>query len=331
MSRPDPADESKIIDLRQLGALIDPAAPPPASQSAAALPTFGADQLNRPAPRPLLPAVLPSVVTAPTLAPAVAPPATGRGTTFLLVAIGLLTIAVVALAYHVVIAAPTQTIIREEVVMAPSVAAVEVAKDPTPTRSPRAEDPPVEVTASTPVDSEAEPEAAPAADLPRTRRSQARDRKAGRAERREARNEPKPAPNAQPSSVAKSRNVEIPPECVIDPKACGLGGPKVPPPGKPTDVSKPLPTKLSQAAVRTGIGKVKADAKACRSKYGGTTGEKVQVKLTISGATGRVTKAAPVSPHAGTPLGGCVAAALRRAQFGRFTATVQGVQYGVRL
>ncbi|MEM6990408.1 MAG: hypothetical protein AAF721_07925 [Myxococcota bacterium] len=345
VSPSDPADESKIIDLRQLGALIDPgqAAPTPvrASQSAVALPSFGATQLNRPAPRPLVPSLPTAPIAPPVPAPAVAAPRRGRSTSILMGAIGLLTAAVVGLAYYVVIETPTQTIVRETIVAAPAVAATELTKDDAPEAEAVAPAPNREelVAAATPPeetpsdDNAALPRDASKRDKPRGTRRRGRDtRKTPRATSTPP--VTKTRETTPPKTRAPKTDSHIPAECVIDPTGCGLGGTTGRDRGKPGPTKKPeaeLPKKLSPAAVRSGIASVKAEAKACRSKYGGTAGEKVAVKLTISGATGRVTKAAPVAPHAGTPLGGCVAAALKRAQFGHFTATVQGVQYGVRM
>jgi len=334
VSRPGQLDESKIIDLRQLGALVDTGSAPSgaAAESALALPTFGPDRLNpaRPLHAPTFSADS-RLISAPIATVPVALPNSAPGTTILMAAVCVLTTVVVGLAYYVIISDPGQTIVREPVLaVAPAVAEKDEPK--------RQRDTPTDAAA---VLSHSEGEAdQPDADpdaKPEDKRLAA-SAKAPRRTGRNRRGQPKrtQAPLAAPSEPRKTapRNSkhasDVPAECVIDPASCGLGTGRDnrPPPPKP---AVDLPEKLGESALRKGMAKVKSKAKACRSRYGGSAGEKVQVKLTISGGTGRITKAAPIGPHAGTPLGGCVAAALKRAEFPRFGASVQGVRYGVRL
>lgn len=90
------------------------------------------------------------------------------------------------------------------------------------------------------------------------------------------------------------------------------------------------PQRLSMSQVRAGIAPRKRAAVACGERHG-ARGERVLVKLSISGATGKVTSATAVGEHAGTDVGRCVADALGRAVFPRFEKTSMGVQYPVRL
>ena len=327
MSSPKRTEQSSIIDIRKLGALIDDA--PPASsrvvrpsESAVSLPTFGAEQLTR----PLAPAPKPDAPPPPVLA---APPRSPE-TTMLLVAIGTLAIVVAGLAYYVAIRPAPQTIVRETVptvAAAPAVAAAEAPKreDPVAVGAVLERDEPKDESTEEPEEEstdEATPETTKA-----QRRSQPRKR-----DRIPTKSEPVEAkpPKPTPTKTKPPKNDHLPAECVIDPEGCGLGSK----PGidKPTkkDKAEDLPEKLGQPAVRKGLSKVKATAKQCGSRHG-VTGQTVHVKLTLRGSTGQVTQATPMKPHAGTAVGSCVAAALKKAQFDRFGASVQGVQYGVRL
>ena len=334
VSRPGQSDESKIIDLHQLRAVVESG--PGAAESAVALPTFGPDRLNP--SRPLLPPSLSPaerLISAPIAEVTAVPPRTAPDARLLVSVVCMLAAVVVGLAYYVIISDPGQTIVREQVVaVAPSVAAIEAPK-----RERRgtaaaaliaepADDAQGESTPTDPEPAEVTPESEISAQ-PRRRSGRSRGN-AKRPQRSDAAPSPSaatPRPKAQGGS---KRDASVSPECVIDPASCGLGAPRDTTP-RPTKATTDLPEKLGESALRQGMAKVKAKAKACRAQFGGSAGEKVEVKLTISGSTGRVTKAAPIGSHAGTPLGGCVAAALKRAEFARFGASVQGVRYGVRL
>lgn len=123
-------------------------------------------------------------------------------------------------------------------------------------------------------------------------------------------------------------------DCILDPSKCGTpkktgGGSSGGTSGGSTDPS--APEKLSATDIKNGMAAVKDSAKACGPKHGGKPGEKVTVKLSFSGATGTVTKATPQPPHDGTPLGNCVAAALKNAKVIKFKAASQGASYGVTM
>jgi predicted Zn finger-like uncharacterized protein len=124
-------------------------------------------------------------------------------------------------------------------------------------------------------------------------------------------------------------------DCILDPSKCGAakksgggtsGGTTS---GGSTDPG--APEKLSATDIKAGMSGVKDAAKACGPKHGAKPGEKVTVKLSFSGATGTVTKATPLDPHAGTPLGNCVAAALKNAKVIKFKTASQGASYGVTM
>lgn len=124
-------------------------------------------------------------------------------------------------------------------------------------------------------------------------------------------------------------------DCILDPSKCGSakktsggssGGSTS---GGSTDPG--APEKLSATDIKAGMAGVKDAAKACGPKHGAKPGEKVTVKLSFSGATGTVTKATPLDPHTGTPLGNCVAAALKNAKVIKFKTASQGASYGVTM
>ncbi len=102
------------------------------------------------------------------------------------------------------------------------------------------------------------------------------------------------------------------------------------PPSAPPSGTALVPS-LTQQQIKDGIGAVKADAKACGRRHGALPGDKVGVKLSISGADGRVTRAVALGKHHGTPLGKCVAEALSQARFPRFEKASIGVQYPVTM
>lgn len=333
VTRPSRTDSSAIIDLRKLSALVEPAPARPTPSvpvsDRTALPTFGGGQLNRPTVPPALTVPAP----APAMPPAVAAPRRAPDTTLLLMAICALALIVVALAAYVVVSGPNQTIIRERVAVAaaPSVGALDPqpASAPAITATPVDEDSAPDTPTAVSLDAAELPPEPAAVGTPRPR-ARTRTRPTERPRHTATPDRLDPPTRSQPRAGSRA---DIPAECVIDPTNCGLGTKPAKPikPPRDTKPERDLPVKLSAATIRTALAKVKANAKSCRAKFGGTAGEQVRVKLTIDGASGRVTKAAPIDPHTGTALGGCVASALKQAQFDRFGASVQGVQYGVRL
>jgi predicted Zn finger-like uncharacterized protein len=141
------------------------------------------------------------------------------------------------------------------------------------------------------------------------------------------------ASSSTPTPAAKDDDIPI--ECVLDPKSCKNGKPKAPSSSSSSSTTPKadpsLPASLTQPEVRNGINPHKAAAKTCGSKHGAKAGEKVTVKLSISGSSGTVSSASAMGKHAGTPLGNCVAAALKKATFKKFQKTSIGVQYPVTL
>ena len=98
---------------------------------------------------------------------------------------------------------------------------------------------------------------------------------------------------------------------------------------KPADSS--LPETLTGPDIKAGVAPHKAAAKACGPKHGAAPGESVKVKLSISGSTGTVSSSSAVGKHAGTPLGNCVAAALKNATFKKFQKASIGAEYPITM
>jgi hypothetical protein len=126
---------------------------------------------------------------------------------------------------------------------------------------------------------------------------------------------PPRSPSATPRPSAKKRPAER-----------AAAPTPTPPPSTPE-----LRESLTASEVRNGIEPIKEKAKACGASHGALPGEKVVVKITIAGATGRVTYAGALHRHRGTPLGQCVADAFHEATFPKFAKTSIGVQYPVRM
>ena len=128
-------------------------------------------------------------------------------------------------------------------------------------------------------------------------------------------------------------------DCILDPAACGVTpGSKPGPTPKPKQATSARApdqpsgrTTLAPVDVRTAIAPVKSAAKACGLTHGAASGEKVGIKLSIDGQSGRVTQATPQSPHGSDALGRCVAGALRGARFPTFAKPSMGLLYRVTM
>lgn len=121
-------------------------------------------------------------------------------------------------------------------------------------------------------------------------------------------------------------------DCLLDPSAPGCAEKTAP---KPKTSSEPavdpnLPAKLTPAELRDGFHAVKDNAKACGPRYGASAGTKVRVKVSISGATGKVISARPENAE-NAALGKCVADALRKATFPKFGSKQLGSVYSVTM
>jgi hypothetical protein len=88
----------------------------------------------------------------------------------------------------------------------------------------------------------------------------------------------------------------------------------------PVVVSADLPESLNRRALEQGIEAVRERVLTCRTEEGGATvpfAGIVEVYMSI-GTNGAVQSAAALPPVEGTPLGSCVAKAVRAAAFPRF-------------
>ena len=128
----------------------------------------------------------------------------------------------------------------------------------------------------------------------------------------------KPTSTKKPTGGGKKGDVSV--DCILDPSKCKKGGSKKSSGGssKPAPADSNLPATLTSSDIRAGVAPYKSAAKACGGKHGASKGTKVRVKLSITGSSGTVASASAESPHKGTPLGNCVAAAVKRAKFKKF-------------
>ncbi len=118
-------------------------------------------------------------------------------------------------------------------------------------------------------------------------------------------------------------------DCILDPSKCKKGGGSSAPSGgsKPAPADSNLQATLSSSDIRAGVAPYKSAAKACGGKHGASAGTKVKIKLSISGSTGTVASASAEPPHTGTPLGNCVAAAVKKSKFPKFQKSQLGAVY----
>jgi predicted Zn finger-like uncharacterized protein len=137
---------------------------------------------------------------------------------------------------------------------------------------------------------------------------------------------PKTSSSAKKPAGKKKEDVSV--DCILDPSKCSKGGSKK---SSSSSSSKPadpnLPATLTSSDIRAGVAPYKGAAKACGGKHGAAAGTKVKVKLSISGASGTVSSASAQAPHQGTPLGNCVAAAVKKAKFKKFQKSTLGAVY----
>jgi hypothetical protein len=122
-------------------------------------------------------------------------------------------------------------------------------------------------------------------------------------------------------------------DCVLEPTKPGCAGANTPPPKgpPPPTVGADRPLTLAQSEIRAGIAPLKPTAKACAARHGAKPGETVRIKLSIAGPTGNVISTSAEPPHQGTPLGNCVAAALKKASFATFRKPVIGLVYAITM
>ncbi len=143
---------------------------------------------------------------------------------------------------------------------------------------------------------------------------------------------PQPKPDKQPKGEsikggAETGNEEV--DCLLNPDLpkCQGGGDTKP---KNTEVLQPkIPDKLSSSQLREGFNSIKSAAKKCGQQHGAEAGTQVKVHVSIEGASGKVTDVKATGEYAGTPLGDCVADAVKNAQFEVFKNPSQGADYPI--
>jgi len=321
-------DRSGLLDIHALSSIIDAQRRGGASASSVALPTFGTpwalQEVKPAAPEPRIGASARTVVVGPDHRP-------------LYVMIAALSVAVASLGAYVLMR-PTPTLVVERAAV---VAGAEV--DGEGAEGDAAAKAEAEAEAKAKAEAEAEAEAAKlAAEAPADPSAEVKTDASSEVEAVRSRvprpsrpgTPPKPTPKTDPKPTPKDNGV-ISVECVIDPSKCGNGKtkPRVDEgdgDGDPSS-SKVLPAAPSSSQIREAMAVVKPQAKACGPRHGGTPGEKVRVKLSVVGSTGKVTSAQALDDHAGTALGKCVADALSKAELPKFGKPQAGVMYAITL
>ncbi|MCA9695794.1 MAG: hypothetical protein KC636_39820 [Myxococcales bacterium] len=172
-----------------------------------------------------------------------------------------------------------------------------------------------------------EEEAAPVPATAPPKSTRARKSTAKKATPPATRPEPTPTPVAQPKKATEPelpREMSV--ECLLNPQQCKA--PAKPTEAKPTMPAGPsLPERLDLAQLKDGSSKARAAAER-QCKDLARPGEKVQVKLSIAGATGKVVSSSVLGSK--TKLATCVADTLADARFDRSRATQQGTVVTVR-
>lgn len=309
VATPSRRDErSGLLDIRTLSSIVESqqrARVSHASASSLALPTFssswGLQDVSVPAPAPSRPA---------------APKAAVADQRPLYMMVLVLSAAVASLGAFVALR-PSPTVVVERTV-APMSAAAVTPEEPEESAEPEPE-PEAPVAVAAPLDEgPEEAEAAePEAKTKRPRGTRPRNHK------------PRPTPPTETKPVKQGGAIPI--ECVIDPSKCSRTGKKKTGDDGGETSTKGLPASPSSSQIRSAMSEVKPQAKACRSSNGGKSGEKVRVKLSVKGSTGKITSANALDDHAGTALGRCVANALGKATLPRFSKPQVGVVYAVTL
>lgn len=152
-----------------------------------------------------------------------------------------------------------------------------------------------------------------------TKTAKRRTKRVRRSPRPKAKPPAKPLTGGAAAPTPVKEKSTLPVECVLDPRACGTGS------------ASGLRATPSASQVRTAIAKVKPEAKRCGDDHGLAAGDKVRVKLSVEGTSGRVTSAKALGDHAGTAAGRCVARALAKATMPRFSKPTAGILYSVRM
>ena len=351
------SEGSGLIDIRALGAMVGSDAQAPAAAATAgaavddaALPSFGGSGLGGLAAAPLVPQPEPAGAAA--AAAAAQPPARSNAPLYFMMAI--LILAVVGLGVYIVLKPPAEpVVVTQDNPDAPSVKAVGADEEEDKDEDDDDEDEDKDDDGEEKDDGDEEDEggddgeeegaedgddAGTLADGGKGKGKKGKGKGKGGGKGGSSKSpldgfpsgssDPAPKPKDSPKS-SKGSDLDV--DCILDPKACGKGKSSSKKPAQTGATDPSLPEKLSTTDIRAGVAPVKGAAKSCGSRHGAKKGEKVKVKLSISGKTGSVTKASAQSPHAGTPLGNCVASALKKAKFKKFRKASLGAVYPVTM
>ncbi|MGB1016442.1 MAG: hypothetical protein ACPG4T_20050 [Nannocystaceae bacterium] len=133
-----------------------------------------------------------------------------------------------------------------------------------------------------------------------------------------------PAPS-KPSKSSKPDVMSV--DCLLNPDSCREPEKPKAKPSKPA--AEELPKKLTLAQLKQGTAASKAAAlRQCSALA--SPGTKLQVKLSIAGATGAVVKSTALGSAAGTQLGKCVTRELATSKFSKVAAIQQGTVITLR-
>ncbi|MGH1348546.1 MAG: GYF domain-containing protein [Nannocystales bacterium] len=338
------SEGSGLIDIRALGSMVGNEQQVAASAAApaaddAALPSFGGSGLGGLAAAPLVVSPVPEPAAA---AAAAAPPPPQRSNAPIYILMVLLILALGGLAAYILLKPDQQpqVIVKEVPGAAPSVSDEDKDKDDDKDKDEDKDkdddkDEDKEESDGEPTAGEADADADAALTGAGSAGKKPRKTKGGKkgGSKKPAGNDPlagfgDPPPKSggkKPAAGKKKGDVSV--DCILDPSKCKKGGSKKPAGGSKPAADSNLPATLTSSDIRAGVAPYKAAAKACGGKHSASKGTKVKVKLSISGATGTVASASAQSPHNGTPLGNCVAAAVKKAKFKKFQKSQLGAVY----
>ena len=341
------SEGSGLIDIRALGSMVGSdqpatAASAPAAADDAALPSFGGSGLGGLAAAPLVASPVPEPAAA---AAAAAPPPPQRSNAPIYILMVLLILALGGLAAYILLKPEQQpqVIVKEVPGAAPSVADKddkdEDDDEDDKKKKDEDEDEDKDKDDEGEAESEGDADAAAEEDKSGGKKSGGKKsggKKSGGSTKKSSNDDPlagfgdpKPKSSSTPKSSGSTKKEDVSVDCILDPSKCKKGGSSKP---SSSGSSKPaadsnLPATLTSADIRAGVAPFKAAAKSCGGKHGASPGTKVKVKLSITGATGTVASASAQAPHNGTPLGNCVAAAVKGAKFKKFQKSQLGAVY----
>jgi hypothetical protein len=99
----------------------------------------------------------------------------------------------------------------------------------------------------------------------------------------------------------------------------------------PPDRDKPRPATRTDKDIRKGFAKANKAAKECGSRFGALPGQVIEVEAGIS-KSGSVVSATATGPNRSTPLGKCVAKAIKdRAKFPKSTQLLETQRHSVKM